>query len=62
MHLAGAMGIDTILLNHHQSCWRYTLTDKHTPWYGKNLFIVRQQIEGNWQSVFEELKVYVNGK
>lgn len=58
IHLAGAMGVPTILLNHYQTCWRWTLDKERTPWYN-NLVIIRQIREGDWEPVFIKLKDYI---
>lgn len=59
VHLCGAMGLETVLLNHYQSCWRWTLDKAYTPWYSTNLKIIRQKYEGDWRSVFDELEAHL---
>lgn len=62
VHLAAAMGAETVLLNHYQTCWRYGLVGKHTPWYSANLTILRQKLEGDWGPVMQELKELLDDK
>lgn len=59
VHLAGAMGVPTVLLNHYQTCWRWTLDQDHTPWYSNELTILRQPKEKDWQLVLIELGTYL---
>lgn len=59
VHLAAAMNIcPVMLLNHYQSCWRWTVDKSVTPWY-PDLIINRQEREGEWQPVLDRLKNYV---
>lgn len=55
-HLAGAMHVPTILLNHASPCWRWLLEGKHTPWYTENLMQIRQKTDGDWTPVIAELE------
>ena len=47
-HLAGAMGIPTFILLHHQADWRWGLGDR-TPWY-KSAWLYRQASPGDWSA------------
>lgn len=58
VHVAGGLGVETIMLNHYQTCWRFTLDQKYTPWYSKNFTIIRQKLDRNWDNVFQELQDY----
>tara|TARA_B100001093_G_scaffold259926_1_gene248442 strand:- start:88 stop:1560 length:1473 start_codon:yes stop_codon:yes gene_type:complete len=54
-HLAGALGCETWLLLQKYPHWTWMLDKKNSPWY-PNLFIYRQSIEGDWKSVFTDIK------
>jgi tetratricopeptide (TPR) repeat protein len=58
-HLAGSLGVDTILVNHWQTCWRWGAEGQNTPWYGDNFKIFRQPKEWDWAPVFAELAGYL---
>ena len=58
-HLAAALGCETVLLNNYQSCWRWTMDQDNTPWYGDNLTILRQEKEFDWSAVFSQLQAYL---
>jgi len=51
-HLAGAMGIPTLLLVHFQPDFRWMLYREDSPWY-PTLRIYRQSCPGNWDSVVQ---------
>lgn len=56
-HLAGALGIKTILLNRFDSEWRWfqqRTVPQGSPWY-PGMRILRQNELGNWHSVLQEL-------
>lgn len=55
-HMAGVLNVPVWLLNHYQTCWRWTLEHEHTPWYNNNLRIFRQIKEGDWTPVLEKVK------
>lgn len=56
VHLAAAMDCCPVwLLNHYQSCWRYTVDRPTTPWY-PNLLIYRQEKEGDWSGVLKKVR------
>jgi hypothetical protein len=46
-HLAGAMGIKTLLLLNFAPCWRWMRDTETTPWY-KNHKLFRQHMPGAW--------------
>lgn len=52
-HLAGALGIKTLLMLPYFSEWRW-FEENTTPWY-KNMKIYRQQSACNWQSVVNDI-------
>ena len=53
-HLAGAMGIPTLLLVHFQPDFRWMLGRPDSPWYS-TLRIFRQPSPGDWDSVIQEV-------
>jgi hypothetical protein len=53
-HLAGAMGIPTLLLLHAFPDWRWLLGREDSPWY-PTLRIYRQPVQGDWQTVVQNV-------
>ncbi len=53
-HLAGAMGIPTLLLVHAFPDWRWLLGREDSPWY-PTLRIYRQPTAGDWASVVQRM-------
>ena len=49
-HLAGAMGIPTLLLTPFVPDWRWQLAREDSPWY-ESVLVVRQSSRGDWSSV-----------
>jgi tetratricopeptide (TPR) repeat protein len=49
VHLAGALGMPTWLLNRFDSCWRWQLARDDSPWYG-SVRQFRQPRFGAWQA------------
>lgn len=54
-HLAGALGVKTILCLSHDHCWRWPKTDKITHFY-PSIEILRQNKYGDWKKVYNEIK------
>ncbi|MFO1325300.1 MAG: tetratricopeptide repeat protein [Burkholderiales bacterium] len=54
VHLAGALGRPTWLLNRSESEWRWGLAGSRTPWY-PTLTIARQDAPGDWRRAIEEV-------
>ena len=54
VHLAGALGRPTILLDRWDNCWRWLHGRKDSPWY-PTVRIIRQNRPGDWSSVVERL-------
>ena len=53
-HLAAAMGKPVWLLNRFDTCWRWMLERRDSPWYpGMTLF--RQTRMGDWDGVLAEV-------
>ena len=51
-HLAGALNRPVWILNRFDTCWRWLLERRDTPWYpGARLF--RQPALGDWDSVMQ---------
>ena len=53
-HLAGAMGIPTLLLVHFQPDFRWMLYREDSPWY-PTMRICRQPSPGDWDSLIRRL-------
>ncbi|MBP1625998.1 MAG: glycosyl transferase family 9 [Holophagaceae bacterium] len=53
-HLAGAMGIPTLLLLPYQPDWRWMLEREDSPWY-PSMRIYRQPSPGDWGSVIQQV-------
>jgi len=54
-HLSGALGKKTFLLIQKYAEWRWFENRSDSPWY-PNMKIFRQKIDGDWNSVFSEVK------
>jgi tetratricopeptide (TPR) repeat protein len=54
VHLAGALGIPTLLLVTHQPDYRWMLDRDDSPWY-PTLRIYRQPAYGDWESVIQQV-------
>ncbi len=54
VHLAGAMGLQTILLCSTPPTWRWFLNIPYSPWY-PTISIIRQESYGRWDDVIEKL-------
>lgn len=54
VHLAGALGIPTILLSMKDNCWRWLGNRSDSPWYN-SVTQIRQAAPGYWPSVIERL-------
>jgi hypothetical protein len=55
VHLAGALGKDTWMMNRYDSEWRWLNRKAYSPWY-KTLKIYNQPCFGDWSSVISEIK------
>jgi ADP-heptose:LPS heptosyltransferase len=53
-HLAGAMGIPTLLLVHFQPDFRWLLNRDDSPWY-PTLRIYRQPTPGGWEAALQQI-------
>jgi ADP-heptose:LPS heptosyltransferase len=51
-HLAGALGVPTLLLLHAFPDWRWLLGREDSPWY-PTLRIYRQPMQGDWETVVQ---------
>ena len=49
-HLAGALGVPTLLMLHHAPDWRWLLDRSDSPWY-PSLRLFRQENPGDWAPV-----------
>ncbi len=54
VHLAGALGRPTILLDRWDNCWRWQHGRDDSPWY-PTVRIIRQARSGDWSGVVERL-------
>ena len=54
-HLSGALGKKTFLVIQKYAEWRWFENRSDSPWY-PNMKIFRQKIDGDWNSVFSEMK------
>jgi Flp pilus assembly protein TadD len=59
-HLAGALGRPVWLLNRFDTCWRWGLHRRDSPWY-PSLSIYRQPTQGAWAPVIAEVAVGLLG-
>ena len=57
-HLAGAMGIKTLVLLSYVPEWRWGLEGNSTFWYNK-MKLIRQKAPGNWHDVMAEVKIEI---
>ena len=55
LHLAGALGRPTWLLNRFAPCWRWPEERSDSPWY-PTLRLFGQKIRGDWAAVVDEVK------
>tara|TARA_B100000674_G_C37975050_1_gene978887 strand:+ start:3280 stop:4458 length:1179 start_codon:yes stop_codon:yes gene_type:complete len=55
VHLAGAMGIPCWVALRWIPEWRWGLFGSSTPWY-RSIRLFRQEKQGDWESVFENMK------
>ncbi len=54
VHLAGGLGVPTILLDRYDNCWRWLHGRSDSPWY-PSVRIIRQERPGDWTGVVERL-------
>ena len=54
-HVAGALGVKTILLLPFLVDWRWGRDAHHTPWYG-DMTLIRQSEERSWNSCVGPLR------
>jgi hypothetical protein len=60
-HLAAAMGKPVWLLNRFDTCWRWLLDRKDSPWY-PTLTLYQQEKMGDWESVLERVREDLVGR
>jgi len=54
VHLAGALGVPTVVLLPFVPDWRWQLERPDSPWY-QSVRLVRQQVWGEWEPVLQEV-------
>ena len=54
VHLAGAIGVKTLLMLPYYSEWRWFTDESATPWY-KTVELIRQTTPCDWQSVVDKI-------
>jgi len=54
-HLAGSLGVTTIVLLPYLPDWRWGLNSTQTPWY-ETVTLLRQTVNGDWRGVIGKLK------
>ncbi|AKD24809.1 TPR repeat protein [Polynucleobacter duraquae] len=59
-HLAAAMGKPVWLLNRFDTCWRWLLDRKDSPWY-PTITLYQQEKMGDWEGVIERVKGDLEG-
>ena len=60
-HLAGGLGVPTWTLLQKVPDWRWGAEDYQAGWY-QSMRIFRQQSDGDWSSVIEEIKVELSNR
>jgi tetratricopeptide (TPR) repeat protein len=55
-HLAAAMGKPVWLLNRFDTCWRWQLHRRDSPWY-PNLTVFRQTAAADWSTPLQQIRV-----
>jgi hypothetical protein len=55
VHLAGALGKETWMMNRYDREWRWLYQTQYSPWY-KNLKIYNQPCFGDWSSVIDLIR------
>jgi len=60
-HLAGSLGIPTVILTPEAVDWRWGIKQSRTPWY-KSVTLIHQDVQGNWPSAFAKLYKFLSGK
>ncbi|NPD65673.1 glycosyltransferase family protein [Lichenicola cladoniae] len=53
-HLAGGLGVPTILMDRYDNCWRWFHGREDSPWY-PSMRIVRQTAYGDWAGVVQRV-------
>jgi hypothetical protein len=54
-HLSAAMGKKTWILNRYDSCWRWLIDRKDSPWYS-SVTLYRQDETYNWEKILSEVE------
>ncbi len=60
-NLAGALGVPTWVAIQYVPDWKWMFDRPDSPWY-PTMRLFRQKTDGDWQSVFEEIKAALSGE
>ncbi len=60
VHLAGGLGVPTILMDRYDNCWRWFSGRSDSPWY-PSLTIIRQERPGDWDGVVARVAERLRG-
>ena len=52
-HLAGALGVPTVMLSPYTRCWRWWGRDSGMPWY-RNMTVFYQKQNGSWTEAIQQ--------
>ena len=55
IHLCGAIGAPCLAMLPSITEWRYGIGDETMPWYGDAVRLIRQDRQGDWGSVFDQV-------
>ena len=56
-HLAGSLGLPTIVMLPHPPDWRWGLNSQHSPWYPyPDYLLIRQPVSGEWKGAVDLLR------
>ena len=61
VHLSGALGAKTKILLPFNRSWQWGTSGSSSYWY-KSVELYRQQLEGDWKQVLEQLEFHINAQ
>lgn len=59
-HLAGSLGVPTVVLHRYEGCWRWGTPEKPIAWY-ENMTHLWQEHWGNWSTPMRETETIIRG-